>query len=285
MSECKSRIALTIVIPVRDEERNLAKCLRALMGRFTEIVVVDSNSKDRTVEIAEALGARVVHFSWNGKYPKKRNWVLQNFKFSSDWVLFLDADEIVTERFAQEVENRITNEDFSGYWINYTNVFLGRELRHGLRQRKLALFQINAGMYERIDEDRWSTLDMEVHEHPIILGRVGEISAPIKHEDDRGVYRFLDRHLDYARWEAMRLLALEHSGSWQSLTRRQLFKYRNVRRWWFPYSYFIYTYVVKLGFLDGSAGFYYSYYKMWYFCVIRQLAIEEQSFVKAEPNP
>ena len=84
---------ITVVIPVRNEEKNLPSCLKALGSDFTEIVVVDSVSSDRTREIASAAGAVVLDFVWDGKFPKKRNWALRNYRFKTPWVLFLDADE------------------------------------------------------------------------------------------------------------------------------------------------------------------------------------------------
>jgi hypothetical protein len=148
-------------------------------------------------------------------------------------------------------------------------------LLHGLPQRKLALFRVDAGSYEKIDESKWSKLDMEVHEHPIIKGAIGEILSPVRHEDDRGIRQFLDRHLDYADWEVHRLISLEHSQRWEDLTFRQSFKYKHVKKWWYCFFYFLYSYVMRLGFLDGYSGFCYALYKMWYFLTIRLLYLEQ----------
>lgn len=125
---------------------------------------------------------------------------------------------------------------------------------------------------------------MEIHEHPIVEGKVGEISAPIEHNDFRGIEKFLDRHRDYARWEARRLLVLERQGrhSAAELTSRQRFKYRNLRRWWYPWLYFIHAYVVRRGFLDGTAGFHYAFYKAWYFLTIQLMARELRAHTNGE---
>jgi glycosyltransferase involved in cell wall biosynthesis len=264
-------LAVTVVVPGKNEEINLPRCLDRL-SRFKEVIVVDSASADRTVEIARERGAKVLQFGWNGQYPKKRNWVLLNQRFSTEWVLFLDADEFVTDAFCDEVARAVTSGAYDGFWLNYRNYFLGQELRHGVTQRKLALFKVGKGLYERIDEQAWSPLDMEIHEHPIIEGATGEISTRIDHRDDRGIAKFLERHRDYAVWEANRILLLERQSSKSAqLTSRQRFKYANIENWWYPWFYFVYTYIVKLGFLDGSAGFYYSFYKAWYFLSIRLL--------------
>lgn len=273
MPECLGDIQVTVVVPAKNEERNLGRCLAAL-SRFAEVIVVDSVSTDRTQEIARAAGAKLIEFHWDGRYPKKRNWVLLNYKLANPWVLFLDADEFVDDRFCNEVAAAIASGRHNGYWLTYSNYFLGQQLRHGVPQRKLALFRVGSGLYERIDEQRWTALDMEVHEHPIIDGSVGEIPAPIEHNDRSGLAVFLDRHRSYALWESQRFLRLEECNDQAKLTRRQRVKYANLTRWWFPWGYFLYTYLGRLGFLDGRAGFSYAFYKLWYFETIRQLIKE-----------
>jgi glycosyltransferase involved in cell wall biosynthesis len=268
-------IPVTVVVPVKNEEQNLGRCLGAL-SRFAEVIVVDSGSTDRTQEIARQAGVRLIEFRWNGRYPKKRNWVLINHTLANDWVLFLDADEIVDDRFCDEVAAAVASGRHRGYWLNYTSSFLGRRLRYGVPQRKLALLRVGAGLYERIEENAWSALDMEVHEHPVVEGSVGEIRAPVEHNDFRGLDRFLERHRDYALWEARRFLMLERQSGSDSpdLTPRQRFKYRHLARWWYPWCYFLYAYVVRLGFLDGVAGFQHAFYKAWYFLTIRLMIRE-----------
>jgi glycosyltransferase involved in cell wall biosynthesis len=268
-------LAITVVVPVKNEERNLPRCLAAL-SRFSEVIVADSGSTDATALIAQQFGARLLQFRWNGEYPKKRNWVLLNHAFSTEWVLFVDADEIVNERFCNEVHAAIRSDRHNGYWLNYTSYFLGRKLRFGVAQRKLALFRIGSGMYERIDEHGWSELDMEVHEHPIIVGSLGEIRAPIDHDDFRGIGKFIDVHREYAMWEAQRLLLLKNKGAAirKDLTARQRLKYKHIERWWYAWFYLFYDLFLRLGLLDGSAGFYRAYYKAWYFLTIRLLIAE-----------
>lgn len=271
-------IPVTVVVPTKNEEQNLPRCLSKLT-RFAHVLVVDSGSTDRTKEIARSAGAGVLDFCWDGAYPKKRNWVLLNHAPATPWVLFLDADELVDDAFCEEVARATADGAYDGFWLNYTNYFLGRKLKHGVPQRKLALFKVGLALYERIDEDKWSKLDMEIHEHPIVEGRVGEIKAPIEHNDFRGIEKFLERHRDYAAWEARRVLLLEQQRdtSRTELTQRQRFKYANLERWWYPWFYFAYTYFGRLGILDGTAGFQYAFYKAWYFLTIRLLIKELRS--------
>lgn len=86
---------IDVMIITRDEEANLPHCLAALQGWVRRTFVIDSGSTDRTVEIAETAGATVVHHEWEG-YARQKNWGLENLPFESDWILILDADEVVT---------------------------------------------------------------------------------------------------------------------------------------------------------------------------------------------
>lgn len=272
-----SQLPVTVVIPVKNEATNLPTCLAALTD-FSEIVVVDSGSTDPTVEIAAAAGATVLKFDWAGGFPKKRNWVLQTFAFKTKWVLFLDADEKLTNAFKTAVAAAVAQTDFVGFWLRYRNHFLGSVLHHGVPQRKLALFRVGSGQYERIDDPGWSALDMEVHEHPILDGIVGEISEPIDHNDFRGLHHTINRHNDYSSWEAHRYLSLvDDPCAWARLTARQQLKYRNLRRWWYAPVYFLTTYVLKHGFLDRGPGFFYAMLKFMYFFDVRAKILEVEA--------
>lgn len=270
------KIPVTVVIPARNEEANLARCLERLNG-FAQVVLVDSSSTDRTKEIALEFGTRYVNFEWDGKFPKKRNWFMMNYQIPTEWILFLDADELVGEDFKVAVRAAVADRSVSGFWLNYSNHFMGRRLGFGLSQRKLALFRIERGLFERIEEDRWSSLDMEVHEHPIVKGKLGEIKVRIDHDDERGLRKFIRKHTDYAQWEAQRYLLMrsaEREANTLPLTLRQRAKYRFITAWWYPAGYFFYAYVIRLGFLDGRAGFVYAAMKFWYFTLIQSFIAE-----------
>lgn len=279
-----SALPLTIVVPVKNEASNLPACLASLPP-VREVLVVDSGSVDRTAEIAREFGARVIDFQWNGRFPKKRNWVLETYAFGSPWVLFLDADERLTPEFNAALSAALARREVAGYWLNYTNWFMGRRLRHGVRQRKLALFRIGAGAYERIEDSNWSALDMEVHEHPQLEGRVEEIPQPIEHNDFRGLHHYLARHNEYSTWEARRYAAL--AGDPEALARltpRQRAKYRNLTRWWFCLAYFLTNYVLRLGMLDGGPGLAHSLLKASYFIEVRLKILELRQQAGAGPG-
>jgi glycosyltransferase involved in cell wall biosynthesis len=266
------KLPVSVCVPVRDEAANLPGCFAALNGFVDEIVVVDSGSSDGTQQLAKELGASVLDFTWNGGFPKKRNWALQNHRFKHPWILFLDADERATPEFLDELCTTLANTTHVGFMISFNNWFMGHPLRHGDVFSKLALFRIDSGEYERFPEDSWSHLDMEVHEHPVLGGTIGRISARLEHREDRGLDHYIAKHNAYAEWEMNRFRWLRQAGveEWSKLNSRQQFKYRHLDRWWLAPLYLFASYILKRGFLDGKAGWTFAHLKWRYFSDIRR---------------
>jgi glycosyltransferase involved in cell wall biosynthesis len=271
-------IPVTVVIPIKNQAAVLARCLDALK-EVAAVLVVDSKSTDNTAEVAQTRGAEILQFDCKGGFPKKRNWVLQTYAFNTDWVLFLDADEILTPPFISELRRELPCSRVAGYWLCYTNFFEGKPLHFGIPQRKLALFRVGAGSYERIEDPGWSDLDMEVHEHPILEGPVGEIKAPILHEDLSPLSRFIERHTKYSTWEARRYLTdfADQTKTGSVLTFRQRVKYSLIESPMLSVFYFLYTYIFRAGFLDGTPGLHYARYKAKYFLDISRKIREFRS--------
>jgi glycosyltransferase involved in cell wall biosynthesis len=268
---------LTVAIPVRNEERNLVACLRAIGADFAcKVVVIDSASTDATTAVALAHGAEVISFAWNGHFPKKRNWFLRHHTPATPWVLFLDADEILTPAVKAEIAAALPGSSHQGFLLSYTNYFLGRRLRGGYPLRKLALFRVGQVEYERIEEDHWSACDMEVHEHPIVKGTMGLIRSPIDHRDLRGIDSYMAKHNQYAAWEAQRLFHHrqdpEATARWKP---HQRLKYRLLTSPWGGLAFFLGSFFAMGGWRDGSTGFAFSLLKAGYFtqiaCRLREL--------------
>ena len=114
-----NNIPVTVIVPVKNEAKNIENCLRRLT-RFDEVVVVDSGSTDQTLELAQHWGAKVVQFKWDGHFPKKRNWTLDHVSLRNEWVLFLDADEWIDESFVTEVSEKIQGPEV-GFWLHFEN--------------------------------------------------------------------------------------------------------------------------------------------------------------------
>ncbi|MFC4233189.1 glycosyltransferase family 2 protein [Parasediminibacterium paludis] len=268
---------LTIAIPVKNEARNLPGCIAAIGTDLAQqIVIIDSGSTDGTKSIAAANGIALIDFEWDGHFPKKRNWYLRHHTPTTKWVLFLDADEYLTQEFKTVLRAALTGDDsIDGYWLNYTIFFMGKNLKGGYPLKKLALFKVGKGEYERIDEDRWSKLDMEIHEHPIIDGKIGEIKSKIDHQDFRGIAHYITKHNEYAAWEAARYMkANADSAAKQNWTWKQQLKYRMMASVWIGPIYFIGSFILLGGFRDGKRGLAFSMLKMAYFNQI-YIAIKE----------
>lgn len=270
-------VPVSVAVPVKNEESNLPECLKSLQ-RFGDVVVVDSGSSDKTRDIARAYGREVVDFVWDGQFPKKRNWVLRNHAFKHPWVLFLDADERMTPEFEKEVCGVIAKTEHCAFWVGYNEWSLGRLLRHGDAMWKTALLRVGSGEYENIAENRWSSLDMEIHEHLVVSGSIGKIEARLEHHDKRALEAYYDRHNKYSTWEANRYLAGHDEKHW---TFRQRTKYKMLRWLVFPWIYFVYAYVLKGGFWDGKVGFYYAVSKIFYFYQIQAKIYEKEVSGKA----
>ena len=262
-----NKIPITVIVSVKNEELNLPSCLDKLV-RFSQIIVVDSGSTDDTTAIAKSKGAEVLQFEWNGKFPKKRNWALQNANLLHEWILFLDADEFVTDAFVSEVAFKTQDSNFNGFTIHFENYFMGKKLKYGYGFKKSALFKKSKGVYEKIDEDLWSHLDMEVHEHPVIEGKVGVINSKVVHKDFKNLEHYIAKHNAYSSWEAERYLQLKQSKNLH-LSLNQKIKYGLINTGLLPAIYFIGAYFLKLGFLDGKEGFYLARFKSHYFFQIQ----------------
>lgn len=256
---------ISILIPTKNEEKNIGFSLESVVGWADEIVLVDSQSTDDTLRIADEMGIQVVQFHYDGGWPKKRQWALDNYHFKNDWILLLDADEALTPELKAEIERELPGSAFNGYWIRLNVFFLGRELRFGdSKLWKLCLFRKGAGRYEeRLSEQDVSMADMEVHEHVIVAGEVGRLGNSIVHNNYNSLDRYIQKHNEYSNWEAA-----VYTGQEKGTIRPRFWGNQAERRRWLkktflnvpgsPIIFFIYRYILKLGFLDGKQGFLYA---------------------------
>jgi glycosyltransferase involved in cell wall biosynthesis len=259
-----NRVPLSVIVPTRNEASNLARCLAQVRGWADQVIVVDSRSKDGTATIAERYGATVVQFHYQGGWPKKRQWLLDSFAFRNDWILLLDADEMLTEPLRQEIAAAIAHPDREGYEIPLQVWFLGRCLRFGdTRLWKRCLFRQGKGRFEcRLAEQTADMADIEVHEQMLIDGLVGRLQSPLRHENIASLARYFAKHNEYSTWEAH----VWHCGTDNPADLARMAPQARLRRTLkslflsfpgAPLLMFFYKYVVRLGFLDGRPGFIY----------------------------
>lgn len=269
MNATLQKIPVSVLIPAKNEELNLPACL-ASVARADEIFVVDSQSSDRSIAIAEAEGAKVVQFYFDGRWPKKKNWSLENLSFRNDWVLIVDCDERITPELWDEIAHRIQNPNYAGYYLNRRVYFLGKWIRHGGKYPdwNLRLFRHQQGRYENLStEDIPNTGDNEVHEHVILEGQVGYLKEDMLHIDFRDIYHWLARHNRYSNWEARvyyNLLTGQGENNTiganlfgDAVQRKRFLKKIWVRLPFRPFLRFLLFYILRFGFLDGRAGYIY----------------------------
>jgi glycosyltransferase involved in cell wall biosynthesis len=265
-----SKLPVSVLIPAKNEEANLPACLESV-ARADEIFVVDSQSDDRSVEISEQFGAHVVQFHFNGRWPKKKNWSLDNLPFKHEWVLIVDCDERITDELWDEIAEAIRKPGFNGYYLNRKVFFLGQWIRYGGKYPdwNLRLFRHAHGRYENLNtESIRNTGDNEVHEHVVIQeGEVGYLKHDMLHIDFRDLYHWLARHNRYSNWEARvyynLLNGMGEDGTiganlfGDSVQRKRFLKKIWVRLPFKPFLRFVLFYFIRLGFLDGRAGYIY----------------------------
>jgi glycosyltransferase involved in cell wall biosynthesis len=268
MTSNSEKIPVSVLIPAKNEESNLPACLESV-SVADEIFVVDSQSTDKSREIAEKYGAKVVQFYFKGGWPKKKNWSLENLPFQNEWVLIVDCDERITPELWQEISLVIKNPDYNGYYLNRRVFFLGKWIRYGGKYPdwNLRLFKHKLGRYENLNtEDVPNTGDNEVHEH-VILDQVGYLKNDMLHIDFKDIYHWLERHNRYSNWEArVYYNLLTNSNNKETIganffgtpvQRKRFLKKIWVRLPFKPLLRFILFYFIRLGFLDGKAGYIY----------------------------
>jgi glycosyltransferase involved in cell wall biosynthesis len=222
---------LSAIIIAKDEARDLPACLASL-AFCDEIVVVDSGSTDDTVAIAEANGCRVlIRTDWAGFGVQKQRAL---DAANGDWVLSIDADEVIPPALAAEIRAAIETGAAAGYRVNRLNSFLGKPLRHGgwYPDRHLRLARRDAARF---------TPDL-VHESLIVDGAVGDLATDMPHQSYRDIAELLDKQRRYALSGAEQRQARGRKGGVGKATQRAIWM-------------FIRLYVVKRGFLDGREGF------------------------------
>jgi len=258
-------VAISVVIPIKNEAANLRRCLESVRWA-DEVFVVDSQSADGSQAIAAALGASVVQFAFNGTWPKKKNWALENLPFKNEWIFILDADEVLPPETEAEFRAIVSDPQHAvaGYWINRRFMFMGRWLRHAYYPNwNLRLFKHRLGRYEKLTDVDTQSGDNEVHEHVVVEGSTGRLKSEMDHYAFPSVDVFVEKHNRYSNWEAR--VALDRhlrgsSGRLQSdavgLRRRlkalsQALPFRGLLR-------FLYVYGWQMGFLDGREGYYFA---------------------------
>ena len=260
-----TRVPISILLPIKNEAANLPRCL-ASVAWAAEIFAVDSQSTDQSREIAEGFGAKVIQFNFNGTWPKKKNWALENLPFKHDWVFILDADEVLPPQAEAEFRAIVTDSkpQLAGYWINRRFMFMGKWLRHAYYPNwNLRLFKHKLGRYEKLTDVDTQSGDNEVHEHVIVLGATGRLVSEMDHYAFPSVEVFVEKHNRYSNWEARVALDqyLQREGGnlqMETVGARRKLKQLSQRLPFRGLLRFLYVYIYQCGFLDGREGYYFA---------------------------
>lgn len=253
-------MSLTVVILTKNEEQHIVRALASVAAVADRCFVIDSGSTDRTVSFARDAGAVVLESPWVN-YATQFNLALSQLPDDTDWVLRLDADEVVTEALAREISHRLAllPEDVAGVYVPRRMKFLGRDIRWGgvFPVHVMRLFRYRRGRCE----NRW------MDEHIIITGRSVSFNGEIIDDNLNYLSWWTDKHNSYASREVVDLLNLEFGfmphetvadlrGGQQASVKRWLKEkiYARLPGGARAFVYFFYRYILRLGFLDGKEG-------------------------------
>jgi glycosyltransferase involved in cell wall biosynthesis len=231
----QSHVVLSVCIVTHNEEANIARTLDSVKGIADELIVVDSGSTDKTVELARSRGAKVFIEEWRG-FSKQKNAAMA--KASGDWILSLDADEEVSPELAASIQKLLKSgqpaTEFDAYMMGRKNLYLNRWLKRSgyYPDRKLRLVRRGMGEFE----------DRAVHESMHSTGKIGSLEGDLIHH----AYSTLESFIDHAnRYSSL-------GGEMEASERPTGFSFANIVLR--PLVAFIYRYFFRLGFLDGREG-------------------------------
>ena len=241
---------LSVTVITLNEEENLSKCLDSIKSIAGEIIVVDSGSTDKTVEIAKKFGAKIFAREFDN-YGAQKNFAVK--KATKDWIFSIDADEVVTRKLAKEIKEVIKSNEFEGYTIPRKNFILGKFIRHSRwspeLDRHIWLWKKGRGMWVG-----------EVHEEVEVKGRVGRLKSHKIHHHYQRVRDFFEMMDSYSELESEKIIK-----------KGKRFFY--LKLFYDPIYEFLVRFLYRLGFLDGKEGLILSilssygssvkYFKIW----------------------
>ena len=259
------KIPISVLVPTKNEGKNIFACLSQLSS-FDQVVVVDSSSKDSTQTIAEDFDIEFCDFKWNGEYPKKKQWAIQNIEFRNEWLLIIDADERISEEFINELNDFVSQDNFGidALSVETDFYFSGHRLKYGHKSTKVILIRLGKCWYQEIENfEEGGYFDVELHYQPHVEGKIRKLKSRLLHGEETDLFSWLLKHLHYAEADAISML--------DSNSRKIMESHKSRKAQFFhklpfkPLTFFVYSYVLKRGFLDGRMGLHYSIFMSSYF--------------------
>jgi glycosyltransferase involved in cell wall biosynthesis len=272
----KARTSVSVIILTLNEEANIEYCLRSVYGWSDDIHVVDSFSDDNTVALAMKY-TKKVHKVGEDHWANLRNWAMRNLPLKYDWVLFLDADERLTEELKKEISEVLkTSPEENGFYIKRRIIFLDKWLKHGDQYSKvLRIFRHKFTEYIAKGDA----------EYAIVKGKVGILEHDMIHEDKKGISRWIEKHNRISDRAAKQYLNKKDSllrnrerdseiegGSHTWIKYNIWVKIPLLLR---PFVTFLYQYIFKLGFLDGIEGMSYHLLQAFWYRLLIYVKVRE----------
>jgi len=277
---------ISVIILTYNEELNIENCLKSVAGFANEIIIVDSFSTDKTLEIAKKYTNKIAQRKFINQ-ADQFNWALDNLEIKGDWVLRLDADETMTEILWQEIAQTIpeTPEGTCGFFIKRRFYFMGRWIKHGGYQSVWLLRLFRSGKAK--SELR------EIDEHIVLLeGKTAKLKNDFIHDDKKSLDVWIEKHNQFSSREAREILNLasgEKKSEIQNLTgqpaRNRWLKekfYYQMPLFYRAFFYFIYRYFFCLGFLDGKEGLIYHFLRIYWYRFLLDSKIYEYKKDRSE---
>lgn len=279
---------LSVIILTYNEAMHIERAIHSVKAFATDIFVIDSYSKDNTRELAEKAGATVIHHPFIN-YAKQFQWALDNAPVKTDWVMRLDADEIIEEDLAAEIQQKLPAlpATVGGVNLKRKHIFMGHWVRHGGRY-PLILLRIWRAGNARI-EDRW------MDEHMLLsAGTTVTFKGGFSDWNRNDLTFFTEKHNKYATREAIDVLnrkyhlfssdtiASEERSPKQAFLKRWIKErfYNHLPFWAGPLGYFLYRYILQLGFLDGKTGLIYHFLQgFWYRFLVGAKVLELENAI------
>jgi len=284
---------LTTIILTFNEELHIRRCLENVRQFSRQIFVIDCFSTDKTVEIAQELGATVLQHKWENSYAKQFNWALENCPVSTTWVLRLDADEYLFPEAIEELRQTLPTlaDDVTALEMPLARIWMGRRIYRGTGKIMLKrLFRYGIGRCE-------SRL-MDEH---IVTSRGRDAAMKNGFADDNlnDLSWWAHKHVNYAIREAVDLLDIEFDllghekvsgkqdkiGEQAAAKRRIKHRYAGMPLFWRAFAYFIYRYFLRLGFLEGKEGFCWHFFQgLWYRMLVDAKVFEIRKVCGNDPQ-
>ncbi len=268
------KLNISVVILTYNEEINIEKCLQSIHGWVEDIFIVDSYSTDKTVEIAKKYTDKIYQHPFKN-HAKQLNWALWNLETEAEWILRLDADEIVTPELRNELIANIhkISDDISGLYVRRRVFFMDKWIKHGgyYPTWLLRIWRKDKAYCE----ERWMDEHIKVTE-----GNTVFLDNDIIDYNKKNLHWWISKHNNYATKEAIDILNLKHNILKHKMTSvsAKFFGTQEQKKRWIkekiyvniplfirPFLYFIYRYFFKFGFLDGKEGLIWHFMQgFWY---------------------